>query len=67
MLIHLPPNLAVEVDISRSSTIKLGIYEALGIGEVWRFHGEGIQILVLAEGSYRNQNANQALPHFPLE
>jgi Uma2 family endonuclease len=39
-----PPDLAVEIDISRSSLNRLGIYAALGVPEVWRFNGETLSI-----------------------
>jgi Uma2 family endonuclease len=67
LLIYPPPNLAVEVDISRSSTIKLGIYEALGLGEVWHYDGETIHVHVLYEGHYLEKQESSALPGFPLE
>lgn len=35
-----PPDLAVEVDMSRSSRVRLTIYAMMGIPEVWRFDGE---------------------------
>lgn len=34
-----PPDLAVEVEISRSVLDRMGIYAALGVPEVWRFDG----------------------------
>jgi Uma2 family endonuclease len=39
-----PPDLAVEVEITRSSRNRLGIYAALGVPEVWRFDGETLTI-----------------------
>jgi Uma2 family endonuclease len=32
-----PPDLAIEVDVTRSSLDRMGIYAALGVPEVWRF------------------------------
>ena len=40
-----PPELAVEVDMSRSSLDKLAIYAALGVVELWRTDGTTIEIL----------------------
>lgn len=34
-----PPDLAIEIDISRSSLRRMSIYASLGVPEVWRFDG----------------------------
>ncbi|WP_245555360.1 Uma2 family endonuclease [Baaleninema simplex] len=34
---NLPPDLAIEVDITSPSTQRMGVYAALGIAEVWRY------------------------------
>ncbi len=36
------PDLALEVEVSRSALDKLGIYAALGFPEIWRFDGTGL-------------------------
>jgi Uma2 family endonuclease len=49
-----PPDLAVEVDISASSSRRLPIYSTLGIPEVWRCDGERITFLSLCpDGEYQ--------------
>lgn len=40
-----PPDLAIEVDISRSSAHRVGIHATLGISEVWRFDGKCLEFL----------------------
>ncbi len=35
-----PPDLALEVDVTRSSLSRMGIYAGLGVPEVWRMKGE---------------------------
>ncbi len=40
LAIHPPPDLAIEIDISRSSQIKTGIYAALQVSEVWQYDGD---------------------------
>jgi Uma2 family endonuclease len=42
-----PPDLAIEVDVTRSSLDRLGIYAALGVPEVWRFDGQALTFHVL--------------------
>ncbi len=45
--IHPPPDLAIEVDVTRSSLNKLSIYAKLGIAEVWRLEGDDLRFYVL--------------------
>jgi Uma2 family endonuclease len=45
--IHPPPDLAIEVDVSRSSLDRMGIYAALGIPEVWRLEEPSLTFHVL--------------------
>jgi Uma2 family endonuclease len=47
-----PPDLVIEIDITSGSIHKLSIYAALGIPEIWRYIGNRLIILVLAEGNY---------------
>jgi Uma2 family endonuclease len=58
-----PPDLAVEVDVSRSSLDRLGIYAALGVPEVWRFDGQTLTFHVLgANGEYTVSTHSRAFP-----
>lgn len=65
--VHPPPDLAIEVDITRTSKIKLGIYAALGIAELWRFDGLTLAVLTLQNDGYRDAVESRVLPGFPLE
>lgn len=56
------PDLAIEVDITSSSLNRLGIYGALGIGEIWRFDGKDLSISCLKEGVYEEQEWSKVLP-----
>jgi Uma2 family endonuclease len=60
-----PPDLAVEVEMSRSSLDKLAIYAALGIAELWRTDGKTIAMLQLGADGYRSVAASGILPGFP--
>jgi Uma2 family endonuclease len=62
-----PPDLVVEVDISRSSINKLPIFHSLGVPEVWRFVNDELILLVRDESQYRESTASSLLPRFPLE
>lgn len=47
-----PPDLAIEVDITSSSTRRMGVYKQLGIPEVWRYTKKGLTISQLQNGEY---------------
>jgi Uma2 family endonuclease len=48
-----PPDLAIEVDLTRSSLNRMAIYAALRVPEVWRFDGRVLTFHVLdANGAY---------------
>jgi Uma2 family endonuclease len=59
-----PPDLVIEVDISRSSLNRLEIYVALGVPEVWRFDGQVLRVYRLdSDGGYAETDRS---PHFPF-
>ena len=61
-----PPDLAIEVEISRSALDRLGIYAALGVPEVWRYDGETLRIETLqADRTYAEVEASPCLPILP--
>lgn len=48
-----PPDLAVEVDLSSSSSRRMLVYAELGIPELWRYDGERLAFLALGtDGKY---------------
>jgi Uma2 family endonuclease len=47
-----PPDLAVEVEVSRSFLSRMRILAALGVPELWRISDERVEIRVLREGDY---------------
>ena len=62
MRVDPPPDLLIEVDISRSSLNKFGIYGALGVPEVWRYNGERLQFYVLQTEGYVEVQDSSVLP-----
>jgi Uma2 family endonuclease len=62
-----PPDLIVEVDVTRTSLDRLKIFAALGVPEVWRSDGRTISFLHLqADGTYRRMMASRNFPALPV-
>jgi Uma2 family endonuclease len=58
-----PPDLVVEVEVSRTVLDRLDLYAALGIPEVWRYDGERVRFLVRsAAGVYEEVATGPAFP-----
>ena len=58
-----PPDLAVEVEISRNLLDKFAVYAALRIPEIWRYNGDVLRVFVLqSDGSYAESNHSVNLP-----
>jgi len=57
-----PPDLVIEVDITRSSLSRFPIFAALGVPEVWRFDGNRVTMHRLESGRYAQIEASLALP-----
>jgi Uma2 family endonuclease len=63
-----PPDLAIEIEISRSALDRMGIYAALRVPEVWRFDGERLRAEALQEdGTYATVTTSPSFPFLPLE
>lgn len=62
-----PPDLVVEVEMSRSFVDRLAIASRLGVPEVWRWDGQTLRVMVLgAEGQYSESANSLAFPFLPL-
>jgi Uma2 family endonuclease len=62
-----PPDLVIEVEISRSVLDRLEIYAALGVPEVWRCDGRRLTVEVLSEGGeYVECDRSPSFPQVPL-
>jgi Uma2 family endonuclease len=63
-----PPDLVVEVDLSSSSLIRMPVYAALGVPEVWRWIGSELELLRLdAEGQYVATKTSVSFPMLTVE
>ena len=57
-----PPDIAVEIDITKDSLSEFHIYAALKVPEVWRYDGKTFQFYQLAGASYHKTAESSALP-----
>lgn len=58
-----PPDLAVEVDVTRSSLDRLAIYAALRVPEVWHLEGATLTFLLLGvDGKYTAATHSRTFP-----
>lgn len=58
-----PPDLALEIEISRSALDRMEIYARLGVPEVWRYSGRRLRVLLLKrDGSYRESRRGLSFP-----
>jgi Uma2 family endonuclease len=61
-----PPDLAIEVDISRSSLDRFGIYAAIGVPEIWRLEEGQVRAYTLEGEQYMAQSRSPSFPFLPL-
>jgi Uma2 family endonuclease len=63
-----PPDLILEIEVSRTVLNRLAILARLKAPEVWRCRGHTIEVLLLnAEGSYDVSAQSRALPFLPVQ
>jgi len=63
-----PPDLMLEIEVSRSALSRMGIYAALHIPEVWCFDGGSLRVYHLQpDGKYQLGDRSLAFPTVPLE
>ncbi len=62
-----PPDLALEVEITRSVLKRMPIYAALRVPEVWRWDGRVLTVCLLGDdGNYNVCAASRSLPFLPV-
>ncbi len=63
-----PPDLVLEVDVWSTSKVRMPIYAAMGVPEVWRWKDESLVVFRLNEdGQYVETSQSECLPGFPLD
>lgn len=62
-----PPDLAVEVDVSRSVLSRMKIFAAFKVPEIWRLKGRTFKIYLLGDdGKYKESDTSLAFPFLPV-
>ncbi|HEV3204639.1 MAG TPA: Uma2 family endonuclease [Gemmataceae bacterium] len=62
-----PPDLVLEIEISREGQDRMTIYAALQVPEVWRFDGELLRVFVLQpDRNYHHVENSPTFPGVPL-
>ena len=65
--VDLPPDLVIEVDVSRSVMNRMKIYAALRVPEVWRWRkGKLVVNLLSDDGRYQVSDRSAAFPFLPM-
>jgi Uma2 family endonuclease len=60
-----PPELVVEIEITKSAIAKLEVFAMMGVPEVWRHDGASLRMFRLNNGDYSAISESVALPGFP--
>ena len=64
----LPPDVVIEVDVSRNSLDKFAIYADFGVPEIWTYEGDALCVYQFqGDGTYARQDHSPAFPFLPLE
>lgn len=61
-----PPDLAIEVEVSRGIGARRAIYADLGVPEIWRFDGVTVTVLRLAGGKYVPVERSELFPELNM-
>ncbi len=61
-----PPDIAVEVDISRARFDKRRLYSAIGVPEFWRYDGTTLEAYALRGGAYVETASSAAFQWLPI-
>jgi Uma2 family endonuclease len=61
-----PPDLVVEVDISRRRMDKFELYATLGVPEFWRYGRKGLEAFALSNGAYVEIGTSKVIPGLPM-
>ncbi len=61
-----PPDLAVEIDLTRSAVAKTPLYAAFAVPEIWCFDGQDLRVYLLGpDGNYSPSDRSRCFPQLP--
>lgn len=61
-----PPDLVVEIEMTRSSLNKRVLFASMGVPEVWRYDGAVLSVAALQQHAYADVTHSRVLPNFPI-
>jgi Uma2 family endonuclease len=62
-----PPDLAIEIEVSRSIVDRIDICRAIGIRELWCYDGDSLRVMLLqTDGTYLESPTSRAFPRLPI-
>jgi len=62
-----PPDLVIEIEMSRSAIKQLGLFVAFGVPDVWCYDNSRLRIHRLGQKVYVQTQTSVSLPGFPVE
>ena len=63
-----PPDLAIDIEITRPELNRVDVYASLGFPELWRFDGAILEVLILDDhGHYHASESSLAFPMLPMK
>jgi Uma2 family endonuclease len=62
LVVDPPPDLVIEVEITKSAIAKLKLFAAMGVPEVWRHDGDRLTMLTIGDDGYRPIESSIGLP-----
>jgi len=62
-----PPDLLLEIEVSRSALTRMAVYAALRVPQVWCFDGQSLRVYLLQpEGTYSQADESPTFPGIPV-
>jgi len=63
-----PPDVGLEIEVSRSAIGRMNIFAAFRIPEIWRYDGQELRIYLLqSDGTYQLSERSLAFPSIPVK
>ncbi len=66
LLVHNPPDLVIEIDLTSHTVSKEPAFAAMGIAELWRWENSDLDVRRLRDGAYASVESSVLLPNLPI-